>query len=149
MRYNDISEASQLKPGDRVYLQPKRHNGNQEFHIVTEGETMFTISRDEGIQLRELYEKNLMIIGSEPATGEKIYLRDTRDTVAILAEQTTSDVKLTEVKSVSEKQIHIIEKGDTLYGISQKYNVTVDELKKMNHLSSNDLHVGDKILVAK
>ncbi len=149
MRYNDISDAAQLKPGNRVYLQPKRHNGNQEFHIVTEGETMFTISRDEGIQLRELYEKNLMIIGSEPATGEKIYLRDTRDSVAILAEQTASDVKLTEVKSVSEKRIHTIEKGDTLYGISIKYNVTVEELKKMNHLSSSDLHVGDKILVSK
>ncbi|MCY7409047.1 MAG: LysM peptidoglycan-binding domain-containing protein [Chitinophagales bacterium] len=149
MRYNDISETSQLKAGDRVYLQPKRHNGNEKFHTVTDGETMFNISRDQGIQLRELYEKNLMIIGTEPATGEVIYLRETRDTVPILAEQTSGDVKLVDVKSVSEKQIHTIEKGDTLYGISKKYNVTVEELKKLNHLSSNDLHVGDKILVSK
>jgi hypothetical protein len=31
MRYNDITDPSQLQPGDRVFLQPKRRNGDSTF----------------------------------------------------------------------------------------------------------------------
>ena len=38
--------------------------------------------------------------------------------------------------------------GDTLYGIAKKFNLTVDELKKMNNLSSNNLSINQKLLVS-
>ena len=37
---------------------------------------------------------------------------------------------------------YVVGKGDTLYGIARKYNVTVDDIKKLNNLSSNVLSVG-------
>lgn len=44
-------------------------------------------------------------------------------------------------------QVHVVRKGDNLYRIAKTYNVTVDELKKANHLSSNNLDIGQKIKI--
>lgn len=40
-----------------------------------------------------------------------------------------------------------VQKGDTLYSISKKYNVLVDELKQKNKLVGNDLSIGQKLIV--
>lgn len=155
MRYNDISNDSQLQPGSRVYLQPKRHNGDVEFDTVQAGETMFAISSEHGIQLAELYEKNLMKLGTQPAAGETIYLKSTRKELPVLfdAKADSTVQKQTAPAPVSFKiedpQYHVVAKGDTLYSLSKKYNVTVNELKAMNQLKTTDLRVGEKLKVVK
>lgn len=40
---------------------------------------------------------------------------------------------------------YVVQKGDTLYSISNKYNTTVDELKKYNNLSNNILSIGQSL----
>lgn len=40
---------------------------------------------------------------------------------------------------------HIVAKGDTLYGISKKYNTTVASIKQINGLTSDTLLVGQKL----
>lgn len=42
---------------------------------------------------------------------------------------------------------YIVKKGDNLYSIARKYNTTVDDLKKINNLSSNLLSIGQKLLI--
>lgn len=42
-----------------------------------------------------------------------------------------------------------VAKGDTLYGISRKFGISVDELKALNGLSSNNLNVGQVLQVSK
>lgn len=42
---------------------------------------------------------------------------------------------------------YIVKKGDTLYSIAQRYNITVDELKKQNQLSTNQLTVGQSLIL--
>lgn len=148
LRYNDAADASQIKAGDRVYLQPKRSNGDQKFHTVREGETMYSISQQHGIQLAKLYEKNLMLPGTEPVEGTVLNLRDTReeapDTLAVKANDTSKKVIAQPHASTA---YYTVNKGDTLYSISKRYNLTVDELKRMNQLASSDLQVGDKLRV--
>ena len=46
-----------------------------------------------------------------------------------------------ELQSIS----YVVEKGDTLYAIARKFNISVAALKKQNNLESNDLEIG-KIL---
>ena len=41
-----------------------------------------------------------------------------------------------------DDNIYIVKKGDTLYGIANKYGISVDELKAINNLTSNNLSVG-------
>lgn len=43
--------------------------------------------------------------------------------------------------------IHTVVKGDTLWSISQKYGVTVDEIKKKNGLKDNTIYIGQKLVI--
>ena len=45
------------------------------------------------------------------------------------------------------KNIYIVKSGDSLYSIAKKYNTSVDELKRINNLSSNLLSIGQKLIV--
>ena len=42
---------------------------------------------------------------------------------------------------------HVVEKGDTLYSLSRKYDLTVEELKRMNNMSDNSLSIDQKIKI--
>ena len=43
--------------------------------------------------------------------------------------------------------VYTVQKGDTLYSIARRYNISVDELKLLNNLMSNTLQVGQKLIV--
>lgn len=78
LSYNDIRINTELEPGTNIYLQPKRKKGIEKYHTVKANETMWSISRDEGVDLERLYIYNLMNKGEEPATGEQLNLRKKR-----------------------------------------------------------------------
>ncbi|WP_158974384.1 glucosaminidase domain-containing protein [Cellulophaga sp. L1A9] len=42
---------------------------------------------------------------------------------------------------------HIVQKGDTLYSISRKYFVSVEELMKINKMNSSSLAIGQQLVV--
>jgi LysM repeat protein len=44
-------------------------------------------------------------------------------------------------------QFHTVVKGDTLWNISQRYNTSVDELKKLNNMTSNGIQLGQQLRV--
>jgi LysM repeat protein len=76
-RYNELSDSFTLTPGQILYLQPKRdkaESGN-EFHVVKEGETMYSISQKYGIKVGSLLDMNRMIKGDEPSPGQKLWLQ--------------------------------------------------------------------------
>ncbi len=50
--------------------------------------------------------------------------------------------KIQAVNEPSEITYHLVRKGETLYSISRMYTVKVDEIKKWNDLSTNDLKPG-------
>lgn len=70
MKPVDIADNDQL-----MYLQRKRKIGNEEFHVVQDGETVFDIAQAEGIRLESLLEYNLLKQGMQPAVGEKLNLK--------------------------------------------------------------------------
>ncbi len=76
-RYNDLAPGTTLKPGQVIYLQPKRTKAAQGFavHTVTQGETMHGISQKYAIRLSSLYKLNVMTEGSECKPGQKLRIR--------------------------------------------------------------------------
>jgi flagellum-specific peptidoglycan hydrolase FlgJ len=48
-----------------------------------------------------------------------------------------------------EERMHIVQKGDTLYGLSRRYNISVAKLKKINDLKSNDIQIGQQLRLEK
>ena len=43
---------------------------------------------------------------------------------------------------------YIVKSGDSLYAIAKKYNTTVDEIKRLNNLSSNLLSIGQELIIS-
>jgi LysM repeat protein len=65
------------------------------------------------------------------------------------ARKKSSTDSSTQSKAV-KKRYHEVKKGETLYRISKQYGITVDELRRLNKLSSNQpIEVGQKLLVSK
>ena len=50
---------------------------------------------------------------------------------------------------MEEYDIYVVKKGDSLWLISKKYNISVDDLININNLESINLKVGDKLYVPK
>lgn len=50
---------------------------------------------------------------------------------------------------VSGSNYYVVKSGDTLWSIARKYNLSVNELKALNNLSSNVLSVGQRLIVGK
>lgn len=49
--------------------------------------------------------------------------------------------------SAEEVETHKVVKGETLYGLSRRYGVRVDQLKEWNNLRSNTINVGQELRV--
>ena len=101
--------------------------GNGEYYIVQKGDTLWGIAKKYGITVNELKEANNLTSNSL-SIGDKLVIPG---------------------NNVSQdSNVYIVKSGDTLYGIAKKYNLSVDDLKRMNNLTSNTLAVGQKLNVA-
>jgi hypothetical protein len=75
LRYNELTYATALKPGQLVYLQSKRKRAYQETHLVMKGETLYDIAQRYGIRISRLYKINPLEPGLEPREGVILLLR--------------------------------------------------------------------------
>jgi flagellum-specific peptidoglycan hydrolase FlgJ len=57
-------------------------------------------------------------------------------------------ISMANVNSLDRALTHVVMKGDTLYSISKKYNVTVNELQTLNGLNGTDLKIGQELFVS-
>ena len=57
------------------------------------------------------------------------------------------EIKTLEISLGQER--YVVVKGDTLYSISKKYNIPVEDLKKQNNLFDNAISIGQSILIEK
>ena len=52
-----------------------------------------------------------------------------------------------ENNNTSEKNIYTVVKGDSLWAIANKYGTSLEELKKANNLTSNNLSIGQTLII--
>jgi Mannosyl-glycoprotein endo-beta-N-acetylglucosaminidase/LysM domain len=73
--FNDMKEEDVLIKGQLIFLQRKRRTGSIAYHVVREGEDLYSIAQVEGVRLQDLVEMNQLAPESRPAAGEKVYLQ--------------------------------------------------------------------------
>jgi LysM repeat protein len=73
--YNEIPASDIIDHDQLISLQRKNKTGKTEFHIVTEGESLYDISQKEGIRMDCLLDLNGLKIGDRPVAGEQLNLK--------------------------------------------------------------------------
>lgn len=61
----------------------------------------------------------------------------------------TNDNTTVDTAAASAKNKYIVQQGDTLYNISKRFGLTVDELKSLNGLTDNVIKIGQALIVKK
>lgn len=111
------------------YIPPK---GSGEYYTVKAGDTLWTIAKNHGLSVDELKALNNL----------------TNNALTIGQTLKVSSTPSTTTPTVPEGNYYTVQKGDSLYSIASKYNTTVDELKKLNKLTTNNLSIGQKLLIS-
>ncbi|EIM78436.1 peptidoglycan-binding lysin domain-containing protein [Nitritalea halalkaliphila LW7] len=112
---------------DSVGIERK---GNQTFvlHDVAPKETLFGLSRRYGATVNDIIQQNDLKDGLK--IGQRIRIP------IVLAAELPSDARA-----------HQVQPGETLFAISRRYEVAVDDLKRWNNLVGNDISVGQQLVV--
>lgn len=58
-------------------------------------------------------------------------------------------VKDSLIQNTSPAKLYTIKTGDTLYNISRRFGLTVDELKALNNMADNTIKIGQALVIAK
>lgn len=76
-KYNELNSDSIIRPGQRIFIQPKRNKASRgnDFYTAVDGDKMYQIAQNYGVKLKKLYSMNEMKPGDEPTPGTKLYLR--------------------------------------------------------------------------
>ncbi len=59
------------------------------------------------------------------------------------------EIKDSLVQITPTNKLYTIKTGDTLYNVSKRFGLTVDELKALNSMGDNNIKIGQKLIVAK
>ena len=136
MDFNDLAEEGLLDKDQYVYLHKKSKTGGKEYYIVQSGETMYDVAQITGIQLKYLMLYNNLSQTELPEADSKLYLQPG------LPSSGYKTIQLT-------YKMHVVEPKESLYAIARKYNVTVKQLREWNQLDTDDLKIGQEIIVSK
>ncbi|PVY41965.1 LysM peptidoglycan-binding domain-containing protein [Pontibacter virosus] len=113
-------------------------------HIVKQGESLWAISRLYAVTVNDITTWNNL--GDAPIKiGQELIIAEPQT----LPEESARNVEAnTEPPVAAEKtEIHTVSAGESLYVLSRKYNVTVNELKAWNNLRSSALSIGQELRV--
>ena len=128
----------------------------QKTHTVDAKESLFSIGRKYDVHPRELANYNNIPFETGLTIGQVLKI-PTKKTMAPVAEtpaapQPTTTTVTPTVPTPSKGSnpvYHTVVKSEGLYGISKKYNVTIEEIKKWNNLNSDGLVEGMQLIVGK
>lgn len=138
LKYNDLHDKNQtLKSQERFYLANKRNKCNKKYHTVRAGETFEDISNEYAVKLKLILKRNYAHPKDKPIAGEKVYLNTKRK----------GYLKKMKANPNSAGKVYIVKKGDTLYSISKRFDISIDTIKKVNKLETDALNVGQKLII--
>jgi membrane-bound lytic murein transglycosylase D len=176
LRLNDMEPGERIEIGKYYYTEKKKTSAEVENHLVLPGETLWSISQKYGIRLAALKSKNRIRKDSDLKAGMVLNLKEARKrgedipiipitqpvqqntpTPVIATVETKPEVVAasTPAREASQEKrtnqvTHTVSQGETLFAISKKYGVSVDNLKSWNNIGSqNIITIGQKLVIFK
>lgn len=138
---NELEDDGILEDGQLIFLQKKSKTGNKDFVVVQKKETLYDVAQRNGIQLESLLEYNQFNEDGDVKPGTKLYLKAVAE---------TDQAKVTIAKAAAFKTIiYQVQPREGLNFIAKKNNVTVEQLREWNSLTSNDIKIGQQLIIRK
>ncbi|WP_176699978.1 LysM peptidoglycan-binding domain-containing protein [Roseivirga seohaensis] len=128
---SSFSQADSLgikKEGDKYFV----------IHKVMSGQTLYSLARRYGTTVTEIKAKNAELV-NDLKVGQ---------TINIPYGKPMGQAEIPTKNSAQAAKNHTVAAGETLFAISQKYGVDVNEIKKLNGLTSNALAVGQTLKIS-
>ncbi|MBK9483783.1 MAG: glucosaminidase domain-containing protein [Chitinophagaceae bacterium] len=136
MEFNDMAEEGLLAKDQLIYLEKKAKSGEQEYYILLQGETLYDAAQKNAVQLKYLLEYNNIKAGSTLNPKTKLFLQP-----GFQGAVKNADGR--------KNKVHLVGAKEGLYSIAKTYHVTVQQLKEWNKLDSDNLKIGQEIIVSK
>lgn len=134
-------------------------------HPVKKGDTLGKIAALYSVPISDLRNWNNIPYGSFVAEGETLTVWVRRDSTVAIRGEKTAEVKQdlaaidsparssqSEMESIVQaaagsSHFYRVRPGDTLWKIAREFGVTVEELKKWNHLETDDIGAGRRLRI--
>ena len=170
-KWQELAEAvtkAIVEYADGIYVPPLNSN----YYIVKKGDSLWSISKKFNITVEDLKKangltNNLLSIGQSLIIPYEMetYVITKGDTLYQIAKKyniTVKDLKkannlTNDLLSIGQNliipstsnnyKIYEIKRGDTLYQIAKKFGTTIEKLKKINNLKSDNISIGQKLLI--
>lgn len=105
-------------------------------HVVRKGETLLSIAKRYGISTADLARANGLSPKSAVRPGATLRL----------SSRSPEPAPIVKPQPV-QKRLHTVKKGDSLLSVASRYGITVNKLKELNHLTRNEVKVGQSLIV--
>lgn len=102
-------------------------------YIVKSGDTLYKIANTYNVTVNQIKDAN-NLTSNTLSIGQKLLIPDIEATI---------EKEINE----SENLNYIVQKGDNLYNIANKYGVSVNAIKEINNLTSNILQIGQVLII--
>ena len=101
------------------------------YYVVQKGDSLWSISSKLGVSVSDIKKSN-NLSSNNLSIGQ----------VLIIPSKKSDDEE-----SNAEENVYVVKKGDSLWLIAKNYNTSVDEIKRLNNLSSNTLSIGQRLKI--
>jgi LysM repeat protein len=139
LEYNDIEKDGLLEKDQLVFLEKKSEEGEKDFYIVQQDESLYDVAQKNGIRLQSLCKYNNLRPDDIVYLGTKLSLKPGGDNLETPGEKIVADIE----------KVHAVQPKEGLYTISKKYGVTVSQIKQWNNLPDDNLKVGQQLIISK
>ena len=106
-------------------------------HIVQPGENLQSIANAYGIELETLIAVNTLANPNQLAIGQQLTISNSDISTSDNADTSTTTLSL----------IHVVQRGDTLFDIAQRYGTTVAEIQAANELVDTRINAGQELRI--
>ena len=115
-------------------------------HTVQKGDTLQKISKRYHVSIPDLKTAN-NLSSVKLAIGDRIVIPAKGKTAA--SQSDVSRKEKSAQKSVAEKSVHTVKKGDTIATVAKQHGITEKELRAANGLKSAKLKIGQQLTIRK
>ncbi len=149
LEINDLEKDGLLDKDQYVFLEKKQKEGDRDYYIVQENETLYDVAQKNGIILQSLYDCNNISSANNIYPGTKILLRPSSIKQESGTNNPVNNSSSENLPPASESKTHVVQPRENLYAISKQYGVSVEQLKEWNNLKDSSLKVGQQLIILK